>query len=168
MGRAAKTALKKANLGIIDRSFGAGLGFIRSILTILLIIMLLMITPLKQSILIRAESEPVLKRFTNVSKVIIDRALKTSPKQWVRQTLESWGFDQETQTLILKDPKLVSELAKSWKSLRLFSSAKVDTVSQKARDKFNSVREHVTSTIHDTKLSARRKADAIDSLMTTK
>jgi hypothetical protein len=168
LGRATKAALKKANLGIIDRSFGAGLGFIRSILTILLIIMLLMITPLKQPILMRAESEPVLKCFTNVSKVIIDRALKTSPKQWVHQTLESWGFDQETQTLIFKDPQLVTELAKSWKSLRSTSSAKVDTVKQKAREKFNSVRERVISTIQNTKLSARQRANTIDSLMTTK
>ena len=168
LGRAMQKTLKAASLGGLDRTVGAGLGLAKSVILILLVLLFLMITPLKEGIINESNVEPVLRVFTSITSTLMDRILGSSPEQRVLYQLEYWGFDRKSCDRILKDPELLFELAKSPKFFqRPIRDQKAGTVPH-LDDKMRVAREKVMQVIEDTKLTAHQKANRILELLNPK
>lgn len=168
LGRAMQKALKTANLSGLDRTVGAGLGLAKSVILILLVLMFLMITPLKEGIINESRVEPVLRVFTGITVTLMDYILGSSPEQRVLNQLEYWGFDRKSCDKILKDPGLVFALAKSprffQRPIRDQKAGKVPQVDYKMR----AARKKVMQVIEDTSLTAHQKANRILELLNPK
>ena len=168
LGRAMRKALKAANLGGLDRTVGAGMGLVKSVILILLVLMFLMITPLKEGIIYESNVEPVLRVFTSVTGALMDRILGSSPEERVLHQLEYWGFNRKSCDKILQDPELLFELARSPKFFqRPIRDQKAGSAPQ-LDDKLRNTREKVMQVIEDAKLTAHQKANRILELLNPK
>jgi len=160
-----RKTLKEVNLGGVDRVIGAGLGLIKSMILVLIILMFLMITPLKSGIIAEANTEPVLRVFSSFTVVLIDKLLGSSPETRVLQHLEYWGFDRKSCDRILNDPELLFELAKSPRFFLKPIRNQMNPNANQSDDKWRVARKKVMKVIKDTKLSAREKANRILELL---
>ena len=141
LGRIMKKSLKTANLSGVDRLIGAGLGFVKSIVMILLVLMLLMMTPLKAAIIAESESEPVLSLFTGTAGALIDLILGAKPTETVMKQLEYWGFDRDSYKKILQHPDVIFELAKTPKFISRETKDTDETAAKDRTERFQEVRD---------------------------